>query len=86
MATFGMFEDQILKGANSAEAGILGALNKPSTVSPMAMQNAFSGQAPQVNQNINIQIDGSKEPSVTGGEVKKAVSDAYYSGYKGRGY
>lgn len=86
MATFGMFEDQILKGANSAESGILGALNKPSTVSPFAMGNAFSGQSPQVNQNINIQIDGSKEPAVTGGEVKKAVSDAYYSGYKGRGY
>lgn len=87
MATFGIFEKQLLQGANAAEGGILDFITKPSTVAPGVMQNAFMGQgAPQVNQNINIQIDGSKEPVATGNEVKKAVGDAYYGSFKGRGY
>jgi hypothetical protein len=63
-------------------------LTKPTTVAPNAMQNAFMGgqQQPNVNQNINIQIDGSKDPVKTGAEVNKAVSDAYYGSFKGRGY
>jgi hypothetical protein len=87
MATFGIFEKQILGAANAAEGGILDFVTKPFTVPANAMQDAFMGQsAPQVNQNINIQIDGSKNPVVTGQEVKKEVSDAYYGTYKGKRY
>jgi hypothetical protein len=88
MATFGIFEKQILGAANAAEGGILDFVTKPSTVPANAMQNAFLGgyQQPNVNQNINIQIDGSKNPVVTGQEVKKEVSDAFYGTYKGKRY